>query len=67
MALRRHYSFYHIMQRLLEIIEDDGSQDRCQEELEALHYWIHIDHFDRKGANRRLYDYVRGENVFMWA
>ncbi len=37
------------------------------EELEALHYWFHIDRFDRKGANRRLYDYAHGNDVFMWA
>ncbi len=60
------YSRYHIMDRLLEIINDGGSQDH-QEELEALHYWFYVDRFDRKGANRRLNDYARGENVFMWA
>ncbi len=65
MALRQHYSSFHIMDRLLEIIEDGGTQDHY-EELEARHYWFHIDRFDRKGANRRLYDYTRGENVFLW-
>jgi hypothetical protein len=43
-----------------------GSQEHHQGELEALHFWFHIDRFDRKGANRRLYDYARGENVFAW-
>jgi len=66
MALRQHYCLYHIMDRLPEIIEDGGNQDH-QEELEALHYWVHIDRFDRQEANRRLYDYVRGENVFACA
>jgi hypothetical protein len=65
LALRQHYSFFHIMQRLLEIIEDGGHQDH-QEELEALHYWFYIDRFDRKGANRRLHDYARGKNMFAW-
>jgi hypothetical protein len=66
MALRQHYSRYHIMDRLIEIIEDVGNQEYLQEELETLHFWFHINRFDRKGANRRLYDYTRGENVFAW-
>jgi hypothetical protein len=66
MALRQHYCRYHIMDRLLKIIEGGGNQEHHQEELEALHFWFHIDRFDRKGANRRLYDYARGENVFAW-
>lgn len=65
MALRQHFSFFHIMERLLKIIEDSDSQDHHQEELEALHDWFHVDRFDRKGANRRLYDYAREENVFL--
>jgi hypothetical protein len=65
MALRQHYCRYHIMDRLLEIIKDGSTQDH-QEELEALHYWFHVDCFDRKEANRRLYNYARGENVFDW-
>jgi hypothetical protein len=65
MALRQHYCRYHIMDRLLEIIKDGSTQDH-QEELEALHYWFHVDCFDRKEANRQLYDYARGQNVFDW-
>ena len=64
--MRQHYDLYHIMDRLLEIIENGGSHDH-QEELEALHYWFHVNRFDRKRVNRRLYDYARGEDVFMWA
>ncbi|MCP4746308.1 MAG: plasmid pRiA4b ORF-3 family protein, partial [Desulfobacteraceae bacterium] len=66
MALRQHYCLYHIMDRLLEIVEDGGSQEHHQAELETLHYWLHINRFDRKGTNRRLYDYARGQNVFAW-
>jgi hypothetical protein len=66
MELRQHYCLFYIMQRLLEIIEDGGRQDH-QEELETLHYWFHADRFDRKEANRRLYAYARGKNVFAWA
>jgi hypothetical protein len=65
MELRQHYSFFHIMERLLEIIEDGDNQNH-REEIEALHYRFHVDRFDRKRANRRLYDYTRGENVFAW-
>jgi hypothetical protein len=62
MELSQHYYFFNIMERLLEIIEDGDNQDH-REEIEALHYWFHVEHFDRKGANRRLYD---GQNVFAW-
>jgi hypothetical protein len=65
MEQKQHYGLYYIMDRLLEIIRDGGIQDH-QEELEALHYWFHIDRFDRKGVNRRLSDYARGKNVFAW-
>ena len=54
------------MDRLLEIIDDGGSQDHHQGELETLHYWFHVERFDRKEANRRLYDYTRGKNVIAW-
>ena len=66
MELRQHYSFFCLMERVLEVIEDGGRQDH-QEEFEVLHYWFHVDRFDRNEANRRLYDYARGENVFLWA
>jgi hypothetical protein len=66
MELRQHYSRYHIMGRLVDIIEDGANQEHHKDELEALLYWLQIDRFDRKGANRRLYDYARGENVFAW-
>jgi hypothetical protein len=65
MELRQHYSFFYIMERLLEIIEDGDNQDH-REKIEALHCWFHVDRFDRNEANRRLYDYARGENVFAW-
>ena len=66
MGLRQHYSRYHIMGRLLDIIEDGANLRYHRDELEALQYWFQIDSFDRKRANRRLYDYARGENVFAW-
>ena len=65
MALRQHYSVFHIMGRLLEIIEDVGKEDH-DEELDALRYWFRADRFDRKAANRLLYDYTHGKDVFMW-
>jgi hypothetical protein len=65
MELRQYYSFFYIMERLLEVIEDGGRQNH-QEEFEVLRYWFHVDLFDRKEANRRLYDYTRGKNVFAW-
>jgi hypothetical protein len=54
------------MERLLEIIEDGGSKDHYQGEHETLHYWFHVDRFDRMEANSRLYDYAYGGNIFDW-
>ena len=50
---------------MLEIIENGGTED-YEEDLNDLNYWFHVDRFDRKEANRRLYDYARGKEVFMW-
>jgi hypothetical protein len=66
MELRQHYSRYHIMGCILDIIEDGANLRYHRDELEALQYWFQIDSFDRKRSNRRLYDYARGENVFAW-
>ena len=54
------------MERLFEIIEDAEPEEH-EEELYTLLYWLHVDRFDRKAVNKRLYDHARGENVFMWA
>ena len=65
LALREHYSLFYIMERMLEIIENGGTED-YEEDLNDLKYWFHVDRFDRKEANRRLYDHARGKDVFMW-
>ena len=64
MALRQHYTVFHIMGRLLEIIEDVGTEDH-DEELDVLRYWFRVDRFGRKAVNRRLYDHTHGKDVFM--
>jgi hypothetical protein len=66
MALRQHYSLIQIMERLFEIIEAENPEDHV-EELYTLRYWLNVDRFDRKAVNKKLHDYARGENVFMWA
>jgi len=67
MALLEQFSLGHIIMRLTEIIEDgDDLEDHC-DELFDLQYWLTAERFDRKGANRRLYDYAHGNDVFMWA
>lgn len=43
-ALRQHYFFFDIMERVLKIIEEDGTQDH-HEELEALRYRLHTQEF----------------------
>jgi hypothetical protein len=65
LALREHYSLFYIMERMLEIIENGGTED-YEEDLNDLNYWFHVDRFDRKEANRRLYDHACGKDVFMW-
>ena len=65
LALREHYSMGYILMRLAEIAEE-GDIDDYYEEIQELRYWAAADRFDRKAANRRLYDHARGKDVFMW-
>ena len=65
MALRQKYSLGHIMLRLLDIADDEESNEDHYEELRGLRYWVNAERFDRKRANQRLDDYVHGEEVFM--
>jgi len=65
LTLREHYSLFYIMERMLEIIENGCTED-YEEDLNDLKYWFHVDRFDRKEANRRLYDHACGKDVFMW-
>ena len=66
MALRQRYSLGHIMMRLADIIEDGGDIENHYEEVYDLRYWLAAERFDRKAANRRLYDRSCGKDVFMW-
>jgi len=66
MALRQRYSLGHIMMRLTDIIEDGGDIEDHYEEVYDLRYWLAAERFDRKAANRRLYDHAFGKDVFMW-
>ena len=65
LALREHYSMGHILIRLAEIAEE-GDIDDYYEKIQEFRYWVAADRFDRKAANRRLYDHARGKDVFMW-
>ena len=65
MALRQQYSMGHILMRLADITEE-GDIDDYYEEIQELRYWVAADRFDRKAANRRLYDHAHGKDVFMW-
>ena len=66
MALRQRYSLGHIMMRLADIIEDGGDIENHYEEVYDLRYWLAAERFDRRAANRRLYDHACGKDVFMW-
>ena len=65
MALRQQYSMGHILMRLAEIAEEGDTED-YYEEIQELRYWAAADRFDRKAVNRRLQDYVSGNEAWMW-
>ena len=66
MALEQHYSVWHIGERLLEILEEDR-RDECQGEVREFLYWLSVNQFDRRVANRRLQQYAEGDKAWMWA
>ena len=67
MMQRQQFSAVHILTHLADIIgTGDDPEDHYQEFLE-LKYWLTAELFDRKEANRRLYDYAHGGNPFVWA
>jgi hypothetical protein len=61
MALRQHYSPFHIAEQLLDLLDDPDRDDR-QEELVTLVYWLSCDRFDRRVVNRRLQLYAAGDD-----
>ncbi len=67
MMQRQEFSAVHILTHLADIIEAGDDPEDHYETFLALKYWLTAEHLDRKEANRRLYDYARGNNPFVWA
>lgn len=61
LALRQHYSPFHIAEQLVDLI-NDRDRDDAQEALATLGYWLNCDHFDRRAVNRRLQLYAAGDD-----
>ncbi len=71
--LRDHFSFVYIAHRVLEwnaLLERRDQLSEAEEweyeerhrEVQRFVYWLHIDKFDRREANRRLKQYAANDN-----
>lgn len=65
MALKQHYSVWHIAEQLSEMLEQGDIADRC-EELFTFRYWWNLERFDRRAVNRRLKQYATGDDGWRW-
>jgi hypothetical protein len=57
MALKEHYSPYFILDRFVAILKDPDLEETrwdYADEVRQLLYWLDVDRFDRRHANRRL-------------
>jgi hypothetical protein len=57
MELKRHFSVWTIEERFLAILSDPDLEETrwdYADEVKQLLYWLHVDRFDRRTANRRL-------------
>ncbi len=61
LALREHFTPHYITQRFLEMAEENGRCADFQEELRTFLYWLQVEHFDRRTANRLLRRYAAGD------
>jgi len=58
LALRQHFSIFHITERLLTLVEQREERDDQRAELETLLYWLGVDRFDRRAINRQFRQYA---------
>lgn len=68
LAKRQHYSIGYALE-LLSDIRDGGAQalaDRY-DEVRLLHQWLSLEKFDRNIVNRRLQQYAKGDQAWMYA
>lgn len=62
MRRQEHFSRFHMASRLLDIFEqfergewpDDDESENYLAELKQFHYWLNVEHLDRKALNQRL-------------
>jgi len=54
LALRQHFSIFHMAERLVAVLQKDDEIDDPQAELETLRYWLTVDRFDRRALNQQL-------------
>ena len=62
MQLKQHFSLYYIEDRLMTILADPDLEETrwdYADELRQLLYWLNVDRFDRREANRRLQELSR--------
>jgi hypothetical protein len=60
LALESHYSIPYMAGRMLEIIENDYPRDHRSEVGEIM-YWLNVNKFDRRAANKRLRQFAAGD------
>lgn len=63
LALKQHYNMGYIAHRLLELIDEESWADE-RDELQRYLYWLKIDEFDRRDANRWLKLYTAGDETW---
>jgi hypothetical protein len=54
LALRQHFSIFHVAERLVAVLNGDDEIDDPHAELETLRYWLAFDRFDRRALNHQL-------------
>ena len=54
LALRQHFSIFHVAERLLAVLDRDDETDDPHAELERLRYLLTVDQFDRRALNHQL-------------
>lgn len=60
LTLESHYSIPYMAGRMLEIIEDDYPRD-YRSEVREIMYWLNVNKFDRRAANKRLRQFAAGD------
>ena len=65
MALKQHYSVWHIAEQLIDMLERGNIEDRYEESFTFRTGW-NVERFDRRAVNRRLTQYATGDDGWRW-